>query len=223
MSDDVYVCMQQESKKLIVNAYMTYQKKRGAKHVVQSWQQYHFEAKEFTRKITHKGKYMSIFDHFQKDYVFHASQRQHDWTDEWCKKICYVRTVNIAHHAPPEQRERYVDLYRYQHHPKFMLRGRNKKSRTDYHETSRAIVSMNREAGQNPEIVSKGNKCRDDLYPEKIERFVWLPYLEMEFRGQPTFRKFGFHTVAISRIDRQPSHGYRAVSSEENGFSPSHN
>ena len=70
MSDDVYVCMQQESKKLIVNAYMTYQKKRGAKHVVQSWQQYHFEAKEFTRKITHKGKYMSIFDHFQKDYVF---------------------------------------------------------------------------------------------------------------------------------------------------------
>ena len=43
------------------------------------------------------------------------------------------------------------------------------KSRPDYHETSRAIVSMNKEAGQNPQTISRRNRCRDDLDPQKLE------------------------------------------------------
>ena len=77
------------------------------------------------------------------------------------------------------------------------------KSRPDYHETTRAIVSMNREVGQNPQIVSKRNKCRDDLDPEKLKWLTWLSHI----RGQPTLRTFGFHTVAPSRIDGKASHG----------------
>ena len=48
------------------------------------------------------------------------------------------------------------------------------KSRPDYQETTRAIASMNREAGQKPQIVSKRNKCRDDLDPEKLKWLTWL-------------------------------------------------
>ena len=50
------------------------------------------------------------------------------------------------------------------------------KSRPDCHETTRAIVSMNKKAGWNPQIVSRRNKCRDDLDPEKLEWLVWLSY-----------------------------------------------
>ena len=50
------------------------------------------------------------------------------------------------------------------------------KSRPNYHETTRAIVSMSIVAGQNPQIVSRRNKCRDDLDPEKLEWLVWLSY-----------------------------------------------
>ena len=48
------------------------------------------------------------------------------------------------------------------------------KSRPDYQETTRAVVSMNREAGQNPQTVSKRNKCRDDLDPEKLKWLAWI-------------------------------------------------
>ena len=48
------------------------------------------------------------------------------------------------------------------------------KSRPDYHETTRAIVSMNREAGQNPQIGSRRSKCPDDLDPEKLKWLMWL-------------------------------------------------
>ena len=55
------------------------------------------DAQEFMRKITQKGEYTSIRDRFQNDEVFHASQRQHNWTDEWCKYLSYVRTFDITH------------------------------------------------------------------------------------------------------------------------------
>ena len=42
------------------------------------------------------------------------------------------------------------------------------KSRPDNDETTRATVSMNKEAGQNPQSISRMNKCRDDLDPEKV-------------------------------------------------------
>ena len=52
------------------------------------------------------------------------------------------------------------------------------KSRPDYHETTRASVSMNNEAGQKPQIVSKRNRCRDDLDPESSNGW------------------YGYHTIA---------------------------
>ena len=145
MSEERLSCIQLKIKELIANAYMTFQKRRGAKHGAQLWQKHHFEAKEFLRKIMQKGEYKSILDRFQNDDVFHARQRQHNWTEAWSKKLDYVRTIDITHRSPPEQRERYAALYHFRYHPKYMERGLL-KSRPEYHETSRTIVSMNRGA-----------------------------------------------------------------------------
>ena len=85
MSEKKVSCIKHIFKELIANANMPFQKRRGAKHGAQLWQKHHFEAKEFTRKITQKGKLTSILDRFQNDEVSHAGQRQHNWTEEWCK------------------------------------------------------------------------------------------------------------------------------------------
>ena len=143
MSEEMLSCTKQKFKELIANAKTTFQKRRGAKHGAQLWQKHHSEAKEFMSNITQKGKYTSILDRFQNDEVFHASQRQHNCTEEWCKYLDYVRTIDITHRAPPEQRERYDALYHFRYHPKFMERG-PMKSRPDYHETTRAIKGANR-------------------------------------------------------------------------------
>ena len=42
-----------------------------------------------------------------------------------------------------------------------------------FQETTRAIVSMNKEAGQNPQIISRRYKCRDDLDSEKLKWLIW--------------------------------------------------
>ena len=54
MIDEMLSCIQQKFEELIANAYMTFQKGRGAKHGAQLLQKHHFEAKEFMRKITKK-------------------------------------------------------------------------------------------------------------------------------------------------------------------------
>ena len=75
------------------------------------------------------------------------------------------------------------------------------KSRPDYHKTTRAIVSMNKEAGQNTKSMRRNN-YREDLDPEKLDWLRWLSYkLEMVLRGEPNLR-FKFHTKASSRIRR---------------------
>ena len=72
------------------------------------------------------------------------------------------------------------------------------KSRPDYHETTWAIISMNKEAGQNPKIAQR-NKCRDDLDPEILKWLIWLSLTQLKvvLRCDPTLR---FHTVTPSRI-----------------------
>ena len=164
MSEEMLSCIRQKFKQLIADAYMTFQSSRGDKDDAQPWQKHHFLAKEFMRKINRKGIYTSIPDRFQNDEVFHASQLQHNWTKEWCEHLDYVRKVDITHDVSPEQLERYAALYNFRYHPKYMEKD-HVKSRPDCHD----IVSMNKEVSQNQQMISRRNKCRDDLDSEKLE------------------------------------------------------
>ena len=136
--------------------------------------------KSFLKKIHKKGINTSILDRFQNDEVFHASQlqqnctKEHNWTEEWCEYLDYVRTIDITHNASPEQLERYAALYHFRYDPKHMEKGPIKR-RPDYHQTTRAIVSMNKEAGQTQESKRRHN-YREDLDPEKLDWLVWLSH-----------------------------------------------
>ena len=82
---------------------------------------------------------------------------------EWCECLEYVRTIDITHNASPEQLERYAALYHFRYDPKQMEKGPI-KSRPDYHQTTRAIVSMNKEAGQTQESKRRHNYRSTGLY-----------------------------------------------------------
>ena len=123
-------------------------------------------------KDQQKGIFSSILDRFQNDEVFHASQLQHNWTKEWCEYLDYMTTIDISHKASPEQLERFATLYHFRYRPQQMERGPI-KSRPDYHQTSRAIVS--KEAGQIQESKRR-HKYREDLDPEKLDWLRWLSH-----------------------------------------------
>ena len=182
MSEAMLSSIRQTFKPLIADACMTFQGTRGARHGVQPWQKHHFLAKEFLKKIHKKGIYTSILDRFQNDEVFHESQLQHNWTKEWCEYLDYIRTIDISHKVSPEQLEGFATLYHFRYYPKQMERGPQKKKQ-DYHKTTRAIVSMNKEACQTQESKRRHN-YREDLDPEAR----LLP-------GEPNL-SFKFHTMA---------------------------
>ena len=161
-------------KQLIADAYMPIQGTRGAKHGVQPWQKHQFLAKEFMRKISKNGTYSSFLDRFQKVEVFHASQLLYNWTKEWCEYLDYNRSIDIAHKVFPEQLERYATLYHFRYHPQQMEKD-PMKSCPDWHETKRAIVSRNKETGQNTGSMRRNN-YREDLDPEKLDWLIWLSH-----------------------------------------------
>ena len=162
MSEEMLSSIRQEFKQLIADAYMTFQGTRGARHGVQQWQKHHYIAKKVMRKIHNKVICTSILGRFQHDEVF---QLQHNWTKEWCEYLDYVRTIDITHNASPEQLERYAALYHFRYDPK-QNEKRPIKSRPDYHQTTRAIVSMHKEAGQVQELKRRQN-YRKDLESER--------------------------------------------------------
>ena len=162
--------------------------RNARRHGAQPWHKHHFLAKEFLRKIGEKGIYLSILDRFQNDEVFHASQLHKNWTIEWCEYLDYIRTIGISHRASPEQLERYAALYHFRYDPKHSKKEDTIKSRPDYHQTTRAIGSMNKEAGQIQEPERRHN-YREDLDPEKLDwLFLALSQLEMVLHGKPNLR-----------------------------------
>ena len=141
MSDEMLSSIRQKIKELIADAHMTFRGTRGARHGVQPWQQHHFLAKEFMRKIGKKGIYSSILDRFQNYEVFHASQLQHNWTKEWCEYWDFSEQ-SIFRTKPPEHLERYATWYHFRYDPKHMERGPI-KSRPDYHQTKKQVRFKN--------------------------------------------------------------------------------
>ena len=73
-----------------------------------------------------------------------------------------------------------------------------RKSRPDYHQTTRAIVSMNKEAGLTQEPKRRHNH-REDLNPRKLDWLTLaLSHLEMVLRGKPN-RKFSNSAQRLHR------------------------
>ena len=174
MSEDMLSGIRQKIQQLIADAYMTFQGTRGARHGAQPWQKHHFSAKNFLRKIHKMGMFSSILVRFQNDEVFHASQLQQNWKNGANIWITSDQ-IDISHNAPPEQLERYAALYHFRYDPKQMEKG-PMISRPDYHKTTQATVSMNKEAGQTQESTKRHNH-RKDLDRGKLDWLFGLSHI----------------------------------------------
>ena len=78
--------------------------------------------KEYIRRFLTASRMMKYF---------HASQPQHNWTEEWCEHLDYMGTIDTTHNASPEQQDRYAALYHFRYFPKSLEKG-PVKSRPDY-------------------------------------------------------------------------------------------
>ena len=97
------------------------------------------------------------------------------------------QSIDISHKDSPEQLDRDATLYHFRYDPKQTEKGPI-KSRPDYHQTARAIVSMKKEAGQIQESKRRHN-YREDLDPEKLDWQKWLSHnWKMVLRGERNLR-----------------------------------
>ena len=83
---------------------------RGKKCGPNPWQQDHHKARDALRGAMKMDKYTSIWDRWQNDEVYRASQLAHKWTDEWVKNLDFIAHLHISHNAPSWQRARYNNM-----------------------------------------------------------------------------------------------------------------
>ena len=167
MSEEMLSSIRQIFKQLIADTYMTFQGTRGARHGIQPWHKHHVLAEEFisTRRFLTASRTMKCCMQASSN-ITGRRNGAHIWiTSE--QSIFRTR-------PSPQQLERYAALYHFRYGPKQMARGAI-KSRPDYHQTTLAIVSMNKEAGQIQESKRRHN-YREDLDPEKLDWLKWLSH-----------------------------------------------
>ena len=195
----------QKFKQLIADACMTFQGTSRVKHGAQPWQKHHFIAKEFMRKIK-QGIYTSILARFQNDEVFHTSQLQHQWTEEWCEYLGCVGSLDITHNASPEQRERYAALYHFRYHPTYTEKDPTEKSSRLSRNYSGHCQHEQRSRSESTDHIEKKQMSRWSGPREAWMGNMALTHLEMVLHGEPTLR-CKFYTEASSRIRRRASLG----------------
>ena len=74
------------------------------------WQQDHHRPRDTSKGATKKDKYTSIWDRWQRDEVYRASQLADNSTDEWVKYLNFIAHFDISHDAPHWQRARYTNM-----------------------------------------------------------------------------------------------------------------
>ena len=100
-------------------------------------------------KIKRNKKYSSFLDRFLRDETFHQSQFENGWTEAWCKYLDYIANIDISHQAPPEQRNRKIELYHFRYDSE-KINKKTMKARPDYQMATSAMRSVNHEAGVKP-------------------------------------------------------------------------
>ena len=84
---------------------------------------------------------------------------------------------------------------------------------------SRAIICMNKEAGQNPQIVSRRNKCRDDLREARMAKIYLTQWERVHTKTSSKIRRrarFG-KLRSFHLIDGKPTGGTSTSGKDQDG------
>ena len=79
---------------------------RGKTHGETQWQQDHWKAMDAKRGTKQRDK-DTITLRWQQDEKYRNSQRAYGWTEEYCRDLDYLTTIDISYTAPWHQRHRY--------------------------------------------------------------------------------------------------------------------
>ena len=79
---------------------------RSKKHGEAQWQRDHWKATD-ARRGAWKHKEDSIVIRWQEDEKYRNSLQAHGWTEEYCRHLHCLTTIDISHTAPWHQRHRY--------------------------------------------------------------------------------------------------------------------
>ena len=131
---------------------------RGKKCGPNPWQQDHHEARDASRGATKKEKYTPIWDRWQNDEVYRASQLAHNWTDAWVKYLDFIVHFDISHNALSWQMARDNNMIHVRSLDSNKQAGPLSKS-PGHKEATRALMSLQYAEGQG--VLCKSVQVKD--------------------------------------------------------------
>ena len=106
------------------------------------WQRYHWKAKDATRAASKSGK-STITIRWQDDEQYRESQKAHGWTEEYCKYLDYLKTIDVILTTRPcAQRHRYDSTITVAMTAKYRQCGPMNRRRSDYIPTTNALIGL---------------------------------------------------------------------------------
>ena len=102
---------------------------------------------ETHQEVQRKNKYISVWDRWQRDEVYRASQLAHNWTDDRVKYLDCIAHFDIRHDAPHWQRARFNSEIHLRSLDSIKQPGPLCK-RPGYKEVTRSLMSLQYAEGQ---------------------------------------------------------------------------
>ena len=116
---------------------------RGKKRRDSEWQQDHWKAIDAREGARKHNNHPTILSRWQNDEQYRTSELAIGWTENYCRYLDYLTTIDISRHAPYHQRKRYESTITVK------LQSGPMKIREDYRATAKVLLSLREEQGGN--------------------------------------------------------------------------
>ena len=135
-------------------------------HDETQWQQDHWKAMDARREAWKRGE-GTIVIRWQEDAKNRNSQQGHEWTEEYCRYLDYLTTIDISYTAPWHQRHRYKNTHMLVCYDEDRQAG-PMKARTDFKPTTKILAHLRQEPGRQNSLIPKNGRMRQRPFEEAL-------------------------------------------------------
>ena len=130
-------------------------------------QQDHWKAVDAIRGTTKRGHDTTTI-RWRKNEKYRNSQLAHGWTEEYCRYLDYLTTIDISHVATWEQRHRYESTITVARTTQDRQDG-PMNTRKDFKPTTQVLASLRQEQGRQNSPTPKNARTRQRPFDEELQ------------------------------------------------------
>ena len=186
---------------------------RGKRNGEAQWQKDHLNAKDAKRGARRNG-HDSIVLRWQNDEKYRESQKVHGWTEEFCRDLDYLTTIDISYSAW-HQRNHYENTIFLVSHDDDRQAG-PMRARKDFQSTTQNLTDLRQEQGRKNSCIPKNERARQTPFDEALRADLewhsqnWKTY-SSQTSSSSSSQQLWQHEHQDTQLARTPGHSMARI------------